>query len=454
MIKVSNEKEFPISLKLIFKQENMNDFLIQEDHQITEINSENTLYYFVKDKSKYDIKFFKKAASKIVENQNRNLNIDISSFSHNSIALESIVKIFVEKYEFKHANLFKEKDKDDKQYSINLYVSDKQKILVLETLLEKTLILTNALNTVRKLQIYPPNICNSEWLADFVYEDLKKIDSLKINIYNKSQIEDLGMNLFLSVNKGSAYEPRLVSIEYNGDPSSEEKTVLVGKGITFDSGGYNIKTSHMGGMKFDMSGAAIAAYALKAMAQLRAKSNFAALMLITDNRLNSVANIPDSVWKSMNGKTVEVTDTDAEGRLVLADGITFAIRKLNATRVITIATLTGTILYTLGTSYTGGWATNNKTWKELLSAAKKHDEPIWRLPLNEDYIESYKKSKVADLVNWSSASKPDSNSAAMFLKEFTEEKDFVHLDIAGTAEIEGEPQGVLVKTLAQLALDI
>ena len=130
------------------------------------------------------------------------------------------------------------------------------------------------------------------------------------------------MDLLLSVNKGSVYEPRVVIIEYKGDPKSSEKTVYVGKGITFDSGGYSLKPpKFMLGMKYDMSGSAIVASAMKAIAQLKPKKNISAIMCITDNRINGDASLPDSVYTSMSGKTVEVNNTDAEGRLVLADGL-------------------------------------------------------------------------------------------------------------------------------------
>ncbi|SFW07375.1 leucyl aminopeptidase [Chlamydia abortus] len=162
------------------------------------------------------------------------------------------------------------------------------------------------------------------------------------------------MDLLLSVNKGSMYEARVVIIEYNGNPESKEKTVYVGKGITFDAGGYSLKSpKFMLGMKYDMSGSAIVAATMKAIAQLKPKVNAAAIMCITDNRINGDASLPDSVYTSMSGKTVEVNNTDAEGRLVLADGLFYGATKLNATHLIDIATLTGAIVRTLGESHTG-----------------------------------------------------------------------------------------------------
>ncbi len=204
----------------------------------------------------------------------------------------------------------------------------------------------------------PPNICNSEFLAQKVAEDLEQYKNLKVTVLKKKEIEELKMGLLLSVNKGSVYEPRVVVIEYNGDKDSSEKTVMIGKGITFDSGGYSLKPSRsMVSMKFDMSGSAIVAATMKAIAQLKPKKNVSAIMCITDNRVNGDASLPDSVWVAMNGKSVEINNTDAEGRLVMADGLVYGAKVLNATRLIDVATLTGAMVVALGQTYTGTWAT-------------------------------------------------------------------------------------------------
>jgi len=204
------------------------------------------------------------------------------------------------------------------------------------------------------LGITPPNELNSEQLAKIVVEDFKEYKNLSVKVLEKKEIEKLGMGLLLSVNRGSVYEPRVVIIEYKGNPDSNKKTVLIGKGITFDSGGYNIKTGrNMLGMKYDMSGSAIVASVLKSVAQLKPKTNVSAIMCITDNRVNGDASLPDSVWTSMSGKTVEINNTDAEGRLVMADGLYYGADVLKATRLIDVATLTGAMVAALGDTYTG-----------------------------------------------------------------------------------------------------
>ncbi|WAM01821.1 M17 family metallopeptidase [Mycoplasmopsis felis] len=245
--------------------------------------------------------------------------------------------------------------------------------------LKEANVLSDAVNYARNLQILPPNICNSEYLAETVLKDLSEYKNLKISVLTKKEIQELGMGLLLSVNRGSMYEPRVVVIEYNGNPESSEKTVYVGKGITFDSGGYSLKPSRsLIGMKFDMSGSVFVASAMKAIAQLQPKTNVSAIMCITDNRVNGDSSLPDSVWKSMNGKTVEINNTDAEGRLVI-DGITYAVRNLKATRIVDVATLTGAILVALGSTYTGVWSTTEKGWEELSKAANEQHELVWRI---------------------------------------------------------------------------
>ncbi|MCK5867274.1 MAG: leucyl aminopeptidase family protein, partial [Mycoplasmataceae bacterium] len=237
-------------------------------------------------------------------------------------------------------------------------------------------------------------------------------------------------------------------------PSSKEKTTYVGKGIMFDSGGYSIKTGrHMSGMKYDMSGSAIIAGAMKLISKNKPKANISAVLMLTDNSIGTSARSVDGVDISMSGKTVEVNNTDAEGRLVLADGITYAIKKLNTTRIIDVATLTGAVLVALGNTYTGVWTTEEKDWETVSKAAKVKDELVWRLPFHEDFDKYIKNSKIADLRNTDFTGKGGSSSAAGFLRHFTEGKPFVHFDIAGTADVNENATAVMTKTLAEAAND-
>lgn len=316
----------------------------------------------------------------------------------------------------------------------------------------KFIIVAQAVNDARNLQIKPENYCNSEILAEEIVKDFANIKNLNVRVLTKAQIKEFNMGLLLSVNKGSTHEPRVVVIEYTGDPKAKDKYAYVGKGITFDTGGVNTKGYHMSGMKYDMSGSVIVAYAVKALAQLKAKVNAVAVMMITDNRLDGDASLPENIYESMSGKWVEVTDTDAEGRLVLADGLFYAAKELKSSVLVDVATLTGSLSYALGNVYSGIWATDDKLYEKFAIAAQNAQEKVWRMPMHEDYNKTNKETKVADLNNYSSNSLCDSNSAAMFLKEFTNNVPYIHCDVAFTADIKGEPQGALIATLVDFAL--
>ncbi|MGZ9454016.1 M17 family metallopeptidase [Mycoplasma sp. AC157] len=439
------------SLEAVFKGEKFDSNVIEKKFALTEFVTEKKAVMFLGDKSEFKLSDLDNLLDKLVS-LSRVYEVKLESFVNEEVSLTTLATRLLEKYEFVNANIYNVKtNKKEEKNDLFVLVSD---LKSLDSELKKTKILVESVNFARNLQATPPNICNSEWLAEKVKEQVSQFKNLKVTVLNKKEIEKLGMGLLLSVNKGSMYEPRLVAIEYNGNPDSEEKVAFVGKGITFDSGGYNIKTGRsMLGMKYDMSGAAIVASALNAIAQLNPKANVAAVLAITDNRVNGDANLPDAVWTSMNGKTVEINNTDAEGRLVLADGMTYAIRNLKATAVITVATLTGAILVALGHTFTGTFSTCDCLWNKLDEAAKQQNELIWRMPLHDDFAKFIKGSTVADLKNTDLTGNGGSISAAMFLKEFSEGKYFAHLDIAGTAETGEKPMGVMVKTLVQYALN-
>ncbi|UUM19301.1 M17 family metallopeptidase [Mycoplasma sp. 1018B] len=441
-----------VKLSAIFAEDNKPEFLLESKGQVTEYLNENKAFLFLGEKEKLNQSELFDIFKGLIQSQNRSYAVDLKSFETNKVSISDIVKNLTRAELFVNASLYNSKtNKMEQKYEILPFIIGEISSEVYESF-NKEKILADATNFARNLQITPPNVCTSEYLAEIVKNDLSQYDNLKITVLNKDDITKLEMGLLLSVNRGSVYEPRVVVIEYNGNPTSDKKTVLVGKGITFDSGGYSLKGGrHMLGMKFDMSGAAIVASVLKAIAQLKPKSNFAAVMCITDNRINGDASLPDSVWKSMNGKTVEINNTDAEGRLVMADGLTYAVRNLKATRLIDVATLTGAILSALGNTYTGVWATSEKAWNDIKQASNQANELIWRMPFDVAFAKNIKKSKVADLKNTDLSGLGGSNSAAMFLKEFTENVEYIHCDIAGTAEINEEPQGILVHTLTELS---
>ncbi|WP_025755164.1 M17 family metallopeptidase [Mycoplasmopsis cricetuli] len=451
--KIDKTRNNNLLVKAVFKDDKYPETVIEKNGVVTEYLDQNYALVYMGEAKDYKFKDLLAFAKNYFKNIVRNVQIDLDSFVKGDICEPCVVRAFVEGYNFVNGKIYSAKTiKKDKHFDVSLLmVADEASYA---EVFKKYSIVTEAVNFARNLQITPPNILNSEYLAQTVVDELKQYQNLKVTVYNKKEIEAMKMGLLLSVNRGSVYEPRVVVIEYNGNPESQEKTVYVGKGITFDSGGYSLKPSRsMLHMKFDMSGSVFVASALKAIAQLKPKTNVAAVMCITDNRVNGDASLPDSVWTSMNGKTVEINNTDAEGRLVMADGITYAVRNLKATRIVDVATLTGAILIALGSTYTGAWSTTEKGWKDLQEAANRAKELVWRLPLDEAFAKEIRNSEVADLKNTDlSGAGAGSCSAAMFLKEFTEGVEYIHLDVAGTADLAGKPTGVMVKTLIELAL--
>ena len=271
---------------------------------------------------------------------------------------------------------------------------------------------------------------------------------MKLNILEINDLKKLNMNLILGVNKGSKENAKVIVIEYKGKPNSKQKISFVGKGIIFDSGGYNLKTpgKYMNDMKFDMSGAAIALLLVDTLSKLNVKKNISCVIPVTDNMIDAAAQLPETILTSMSGKTVEVVNTDAEGRLILADAITYAAKKLNSSLIIDLATLTGTVIYALG-KYTGAWSSKDQNWTILEKAAKNQNELIWRMPLNDIFLNSLYKNTHADILSCSDTDKPDSNIAAAWLNLFASGKEYIHLDIAGSADEKSFGKAPMFKTL-------
>ena len=440
-----------ITLKGFFSDDERAEIktLLRTKNQVTEYLDQNLAFVCLGKKNEFDLEGLKCTVNAVLKLNTRNFQIDSTTFINDQVNLQTVINKFIDQDEYLNgSDLYSAKTaKKDKTTELVILVPADN-----EAEAKKTLAVAKLVNQARYFQATPPNICNSEWLADQFVQMFKDVkgSNVKVTVLNKKEIEQQKMGLFLSVNMGSGYEPRLVVIEYNGDPKSKDKIALVGKGITFDSGGYNLKGSqHILGMKFDMSGAAISAAVLKGVIQQKPKVNVVAVLPLTDNKISSFGQTPDSIWTSMSGKTVEVNNTDAEGRLILADAITYAIKKANATEIIDIATLTGAIVVALGETYTGVWSTCCKRWEQFQTAAQQQDELVWRMPFHKDFIKNIKDSKFADYKNTDLSGKGGSNSAAMFLKEFTEDKPYLHLDIAGTGGTGDMPRGIMVKTLIQ-----
>jgi leucyl aminopeptidase len=264
---------------------------------------------------------------------------------------------------------------------------------------------------------------------------MAKAGNLQVEILDEKQIAKQGLHLLAAVGQGSATPPRLIFIEYLGNHSSKQKIALVGKGITFDSGGQNLKpTGHIETMRQDMAGAAAVLGTMKAIAMIRPKANVIGCIAAAHNAIGENAYFPGDIYPSFAGKTVEIGSTDAEGRLVLADAIAFCLKRYSPAQIIDLATLTGGILLALGELVAGLFSNNDRLAEALFAAGERTGERVWRFPLYKEYCESVK-SDLADLSNLSKFKKGYASSitGAAFIQEFAGKVPWAHLDIAGTA---------------------
>lgn len=450
-IQISKNNIYKLKLVAITKDNLSNELIAKVNNKITLISEEKTYFLYLGEKNQLTRTGLTKLIIKIISTKEiqHDIDIDVKSFTNEKInegqALQTIYEAIL--YASHKTYTLKSIKQDEATIKYNLITNSNLPEYTSE---EQIKTQSHFLNFARDLQDMPPNVLYPETFAKYISEQAKGINNLKVTILDKKAIEELGMGLLLAVNAGAHYEPRLVVLEYHGDDNSKEVLGLVGKGITFDSGGYSLKPSqYMKGMKFDMSGAAIVANSALAAAKLGLKINFIAVAPLTENRIGGHATLVETVATSMNGKTVEINNTDAEGRLVLADGMTYAIRKGNATKIIELSTLTGAILIALGHYMTGAFTFNDQLFENFKIAADQSNEEIWRMPIHEENIAGIKSSPIADLSNITKDSYGGSSSAAAFLQEFTEEKPYLHLDIAGTAYNNDRGQAVLVKSLVQ-----
>jgi leucyl aminopeptidase len=276
-----------------------------------------------------------------------------------------------------------------------------------------------------------------QFLANTAKDLAKEFASVKTTVWDKARIEKEKMGLFLAVASGSCCDPALIMVEYRGRPASSNRILVVGKGITFDTGGLNLKsTGNIEAMKDDMSGAAAALGIIKAAARIKLKANIAVVIAATENAIDARSYKPGDVYRSYLGKTVEITNTDAEGRLTLADALALGQKRFSPKWIIDIATLTGAIGIALG-QMRAGLFTNDPTFASLCEeAGEMSGEKVWRLPMDADYKE-YLKSDLADIKNSSTKKYAGSVTAAIFLQEFIQKgTPWIHLDIAATAYLD------------------
>ena len=320
---------------------------------------------------------------------------------------------------------------------------------------EAARVTAEAANRARELQDLPANVVTPTYLADRAKAIAEERDSVSYEVLGREEIAKQGMGGLVAVSQGTAQEPKLIVLRYRADADGE--TIgLVGKGVTFDTGGISIKPAgSMQEMKMDMSGAAAVLEAVAAIAELELPVKLLAVIPATENMPSGTAVKPGDIITQLNGKTVEVNNTDAEGRLILADALAYSVQQ-GADRLVDLATLTGAVLVALGSTY-AALISNDDEWAERVeAAAERTGELAWRLPLHPEYKE-LTNGTAADLTNASAKRKAGTIYAGSFLEEFVDERPWVHLDIAGTAwdvgrEYVGKgPTGYGVRLLVELA---
>lgn len=310
--------------------------------------------------------------------------------------------------------------------------------------------LATGINTARTLGNQPPNICHPSFIAEQAKALGKAHEKvLDVKVLGEAEMKKLGMGAFLAVSQGSEQEGKLVVMEYKGGKKNDAPVVLVGKGVTFDTGGISIKpASGMDEMKFDMCGAASVLGVISALVQSGLAINVVGVMACAENMPSGKATRPGDIVTTMSGQTVEILNTDAEGRLVLCDALTY-IGKYKPAVVIDIATLTGACVVALGKVVSGLFSPSDELAAELLEAGQKSGDRAWRLPVWNDYQDMLE-SPFADIANIGNAPNGGAITAACFLARFTKDYNWAHLDIAGTAWHSGGNKGATGRPVPQL----
>lgn len=331
-------------------------------------------------------------------------------------------------------------------YAFNRYKTQKEEK---SPLLQKAILLCNDPQQLSSILKEIDIVCSNTLLCrDLVNETTENVNpvtiaklaikiaalsKIKCTVYSKKDIEKMKMGLLLAVSRGSMYPPQLIVMHYKGNPKSKESIAIVGKGITFDTGGINLKPSgHIETMRTDMAGAAVCIYAINAIGQMKLPINVYAVIPLAENMISHTAYKPGDVFTAYNGKTVEIGNTDAEGRLILADALAFTEKQFKPKAIIDLATLTGACVVTFGEIVAAYLTDDEALSLALTNASLLTGERIWRLPLYKEYNEEIK-SDIADIVNVPPVRNAGTIIGAIFLQNFVENTPWAHIDIAGTS---------------------
>lgn len=323
---------------------------------------------------------------------------------------------------------------------LGLYIGLQQKTKLLESAIQHGRAIAGGVTLTRDLGNLPGNICTPGYLAEQARTLGRKSKNLKVQILEEKQMQELGMGALLSVSRGSRQPAKLIIMEYSAGPANAKPVVLIGKGLTFDAGGISIKpAAAMDEMKYDMCGGASVLGAMAACVEMELPINLVGVIPSSENLPDGDANKPGDIVTSMSGQTIEILNTDAEGRLILCDALTYSER-FNPAAVIDIATLTGACVIALGAHASGLLSNDDKLAEEVLNAGNQSGDRAWKLPLWEEY-QSQLDSNFADMANVGGGRGAGTITAACFLSRFTKKMKWAHLDIAGTAWKTGNEKG-------------
>lgn len=333
---------------------------------------------------------------------------------------------------------------------VTLSVMDKNAVEQAKLGLQHGLAIANGVSTTRTLANQPSNVCNAQYLAQSAKQLANQFNQITTTLYDEKALTTLGMNAYLAVGQGSQNESIMTVMDYRGAKDKKAAPiVLVGKGLTFDSGGISIKpAAGMDEMKYDMCGAATVYGVMQIVAELNLPVNVIGIMAGCENMPGTGAYRPGDILTTLSGQTVEVINTDAEGRLVLCDVLTF-VERFKPAAVIDIATLTGACIVALGHHYTGIMGNNDQLVEQLVNSSKRARDKAWQLPLDDDFQQQIK-SSCADIVN-SAGRDGGTITAGCFLSRFTKNYHWAHLDIAGTAWVSGAKKGATGRPVTMLA---
>lgn len=435
----------------------------------TAVTGETVWVVGLGDKTKFTAEDLRKTVAKLFKNAKSTkwptIAFDVAGF--NTVRDEARTayliaeSLYLSNYSF---DIYKSKKPESINTTILLSHFDKKNTAKIEKTLVSAKHIGESISVIKNFINEAPNVLHSEEYAKRVEADVKKnLKGVKIKILNKAQIKKEKMGLFLSVNAGSAYEPRLVHLTYEPARSNSKTKhiALVGKGITFDTGGYCIKPgASMAGMKNDMGGSATVYGAFRAAVLEKAPVKITCILAMTDNAINSLATVPDAIVAGRNGKTVEILNTDAEGRLILADAVDYACDQ-KPDFIIDAATLTGAALVALGNQVCAILGNDQKWVNEILKAAQDQDEYMWQLPIINEWRQDIK-SKIADLRNIGTPMRAGTAIGAAFIEEFVKNDiKWAHLDVAGVVDAQSHlpycsahgASGLIVRTLTHLLVN-